>query len=118
MTMDMLHVFLANQQPVNLVNSFISRGQMKLSQEFNISLRSLSTSKAIHVGSFTVGSHDQIELKTKPPNLIKVTLQLILADQFLHLHVTLDPDEMLHHTITPTKGLKLHHRSLDVTKYD
>ena len=116
--MDTLHVFLVNQQPINLINNFITKGQMKLSQEFNISLRSLSNSKAIHLGSLTVRPHDQIELKTRPPNLVKVTLQLSLADQFLHLNVTLDPDELSHHTITPTRGLRLHHRSLNVTKYD
>ena len=116
--MEMIHVFLMNRQPLHLVNSFISKGQRKFSQEFNISLRSLSECKAIHVGSFTVGSHDQIELKTKPPNLLKVTLKLVLTDQFLQLHVTLDTNEMLYHTIMTTKGLKLHHRPLEVTKYD
>ena len=116
--MEMIHVFLVNQHTLNLVNSFISKGQRKFSQEFNISLRSLSECKAIHVGSFTVGSHDQIELKTKPPNLIKVTIKLVLTNQFLQLLVTLEPNEMLHHTIMPTKGLKLHHRPLEVTKYD
>ena len=116
--MEMIHVFLMGQQPLHLVNSFISRGQRKFAQEFNLSLRSLSEDKALHVGSFTAGSHGQIELKTKPPNLLKVTLKLVLSDQFLQLHVTLDTNEMLFHTIMPKKGLKLHHRPLELTKYD
>ena len=116
--MEMIHVFLMGQHPLHLVNSFISRGQRKFAQEFSLSLRSLSEDKALHIGSFTAGSHGQIELKSRPPNLLKVTLKLVLTDQFLTLHVTLDTNEMLYHTIMPTKGLKLHHRPLEVTKYD
>ena len=74
MTMDAHHLFLVSQQPINLINAFLTKGQLKMSQEFNLSLRSLDNSKTIHLGSLEVRPNHHIELKTTKlgPSEIKI----------------------------------------------
>ena len=114
----MIHIFLLGQNPLHVINKFIYRGQQKFTQEFALSLRSLCVEKGLHIGSFNTVSNSQVELKSRPPNLIKLTLRLVLTEQFLTLHVSLDEDEVLYHNILPTTGLKLHHKTLEVRKYN
>ena len=112
----MIHIFLLGQNPLHVINKFIYRGQQKFTQEFALSLRSLCVEKGLHIGSFNTVSNSQVELKSRPPNLIKLTLRLVLTEQFLTLHVSLDEDEVLYHNILPTTDLKLHHKTLEVRR--
>ena len=116
MTQDQL--FLVTPPSIKLINEFLKKGQLKVHQEFNLSLRALDTSKSINIGSIETRQNSQVELRSRPPNLIPVTLNLSLDNQFITLHIHLSSDELLTYTIDPPPGLRLHHHRITVTKYN
>ena len=116
--MNVQHLFLVTPQSLNLVNAFLMKGQNKVQKKYNLSLKSLDTTKTVHIGSLEAEENSHIQLRTRPPHLIPVQLLLSLDDRFITLHINLSSDELLNYTITPTNGLKLHSQRLPVTKYN
>ena len=111
-------LFLVTPPSIKLVNEFLKKAQQKAHQEFNLSLRALDTTKSINIGSIETRENCPVELRSKPPNLIPITLNVSLDNQFITLHIHLSSDELLTYTIDPPPGLRLHHHRITVTKYN
>ena len=82
-----------------------------------MSLRAIDSEKCLHIGSYTSINPGEVEFKEQPPNLIRISLKLLMRQQSLELHVSLAQDEILHHQVIEPPNLKLHNQPLTVNKY-
>ena len=111
-------LFLITPSSLHLVNEFLRRAQKKCHQEFNLSLRALDPTKSIGIGSIEPRGNCPVELRSRPPNLIPISLNVSLNNQFICLFIHLSSNELLTYTVHPPPGLKLHHHKIGITKYN
>ena len=102
---------------LHLVNGFLKQAQKKCHQEFNLSLRSMDPDKSIGLGSVEHRGTYPFELRSRPPNLISISLNVSLSDQYICLFIHLPSNEILRCTIQPPPGLKLHNHKIGMSKY-
>ena len=110
-------LYLITPASLHLVNGFLKRAQKKCSQEFNLSLRSMDPDKSIGLGSIEHRGNCPVELRSRPPNLICISLNVSLSDQYICLFIHLSSNEILRCTIQPPPGLKLHNHKIGMSKY-
>ena len=110
-------LYLITPASLHLVNGFLKQAQKKCHQEFNLSLRSMDPDKSIGLGSVEHRGTYPFELRSRPPNLISISLNVSLSDQYICLFIHLSSNEILRCSIQPPPGLKLHNHKIGMSKY-